>query len=110
MYNVVFDNDDDKAEVEIVEQDTIVQTSPEPDRPTIRDSLNEIKQELKKTGELLKDEATVVVNDLKKELQETKPEEEEQPKEKPPEEMIAEPEKLKPLNDAKEKPTGMKKL
>ena len=111
MYNVVFDNDDEKK-VEIVDQDTVVQTSPAPKSPTIKDSLNEIGEEFKKVGKQLKEEAVVIADDLKKEFQETKNQPEEkspEPPEKKPE-LVAEPETLKPSDDAQEKQTGMKKL
>ena len=110
MYNVIFD-DNDKNEVEIVEQDTIVQTEPTPNnRPKLKDTLNEVRDAVKSVGGQLKEEAEVAINDLKKELEGTPEKPKEDPPEEKQEELVAEPEKLKPLNDAKEKSTGMKKL
>jgi len=110
MYNIIFD-DGDKKEVEIVEQDTIVQTSPSPERPTIKDQLNEVGSQLKEVGKQLKEEVGVAVNDIKKEFEETDPKEE--PPEKKEEVLVAEPEAKKETLKSIEKPpetNGMKKL
>jgi len=112
-YNMIFD--DDKNEVEVVDQDQIVQSSPAPEGSTLRDSVNQIREELKIVGNQLKEEATVIVDDLKNELsdkstQASDDEKKKDPKDKKQPEMIAEPETLKPLNDAPDKNEGMKKL
>ena len=107
MYNFIFD-DDNKNEVEIVEQENIIQTEPAPSAPTIKDSLKEIGLELREVGEQLKDEVSVVVDDLKKELEETPP----KPDEKVEEEkvIVQKEEAPDPLPEPKEESTGMKKL
>lgn len=104
MYNFIF-SEDDKKEVDIIEQDKVVQTSPEPKSPTIKDQFKEIGEELKETGKELKKEVLVIVDDLKDEFKETPKEQEDNPKveeEKPKPEVVPE---SKP-----EKDSGMKRL
>jgi len=110
MYNFIFDDNGDKKEVDIVKQDTIVQTAPAQDNPTIKDSLNEISKEFKQLGGELKKEVIIISEDLKKEFKATEPKED--PPEKEEEIMIATPEKeeenLKSLDTPKTE--TMKKL
>lgn len=112
MYNVIFD--DDENEVEIIEQDTIVQTEPAPGGSTIKDQLNKIGVELKEVGKQLKDEVSVAVTDIKKEFEETPSEPKEEASEKKEEILTTEPEDeeetLKPLDNPPDTSNGMKKL
>ena len=67
MYNVIFDDDDDKNEVDIIEQDTIVQTTPAPEL-TIKDSLNKIKNESVVLLKSLKNDAISIKDSVKQEF------------------------------------------
>ena len=72
MYNIIFDDDDEK--VEVIEQDTVVQTTPAPE-PDIKESLEKVKtdgviffKKLKKEALFIKDKTIENFDSKKEEL------------------------------------------
>ena len=98
-YNMFFDNDDKKSEVEVVTQD---------DRPAIEESVKEVVT-------VLGNEAKNFINDVKKEFENKKKGDDETPVPEPPpkEIMTAKPDQgpdPRPLNAEPESTGGFKKL